>query len=92
MMDRLDGIERDYAELEASLGDPDIVGDQNKLRDASRLYKQMTPIVQCIRTIRETQGNAEAAHKHALADLNYPFADDFDAVHRTVATRRRVDA
>ncbi len=36
MMDRLDGIERDYGELEASLGDPDIVGDQNKLRDASR--------------------------------------------------------
>jgi len=63
MMDRLDGIERDYAELEASLGDPDIVGDQNKLRDASRLYKQMTPIVQCIRTIRETQGNAEAARE-----------------------------
>ena len=63
MMDRLDGIERDYAELEASLGDPDIVGDQNKLRDASRLYKQMTPIVQCIRTIRETQGNAGAARE-----------------------------
>ncbi len=63
MMDRLDGIERDYAELEVSLGDPDIVGDQNKLRDASRLYKQMTPIVQCIRTIRETQGNAEAARE-----------------------------
>jgi peptide chain release factor 1 len=63
MMDRLLSIERDFEELEASLGDPDIVGDQNKLRDASRRYKQMTPIVECIRSIRETEGNAQAARE-----------------------------
>jgi peptide chain release factor 1 len=63
MMDRLLSIERDFEELEASLGDPDIVGDQNKLRDASRRYKQMTPIVACIRAIRETEGNAQAARE-----------------------------
>lgn len=63
MMDRLLSIERDFEELEASLGDPDIVGDQNKLRDASRRYKQMTPIVACIRSIRETEGNAQAARE-----------------------------
>jgi len=63
MKDRLESIERDFEDLEASLGDPSVLGDQAKLRDATRRYKQMMPIVECIRTIKATRGNADAARE-----------------------------
>jgi peptide chain release factor 1 len=63
MMDRLESIERDFEDLEASLSDPAVLNDQTRLREASRRYKQLTPIVECIRTIKATQGNAEAARE-----------------------------
>ena len=63
MNDRLDTIEREYAELEASLGSPEVLGDQARLRDASRTYKQLTPLVECIRSLRAARGDAEAARE-----------------------------
>ncbi len=63
MLDRLEKIEAEYEALEASLGSPEVLGDQAKLRDASRRYKQQTPLVQCIRAYREALGNAEAARE-----------------------------
>ena len=63
MMDRLESIERDFEDLEASLGDPAVLGDQAKLREATRRYKQLTPIVTCIRTMTATRGNADAARE-----------------------------
>ena len=61
MNDRLASIERDYLELEVSLGSPEVLGDQNRLREASRKYKQLTPLIQCIRDLKAAQGDAEAA-------------------------------
>ncbi len=61
MNGRLESIERDYTELEVSLGSPEVLGDQNRLREASRKYKQLTPLIQCIRDLREATGDAEAA-------------------------------
>lgn len=61
MNDRLASIERDYQELEVSLGSPEVLGDQNRLREASRKYKQLTPLIQCIRDLKTAQGDAEAA-------------------------------
>lgn len=61
MNDRLASIERDYLELEVSLGSPEVLGDQNRLREASRKYKQLTPLIQCIRDLKSAQGDAEAA-------------------------------
>ncbi|MEN9792955.1 MAG: peptide chain release factor 1 [Actinomycetota bacterium] len=63
MQDRLVSIERDYAELEASLGSPEVLGDQARLREATRRYKQLTPLVECIREVREVRGDAEAARE-----------------------------
>jgi peptide chain release factor 1 len=61
MQSRLESIERDYVELEVSLGSPEVLGDQARLRDASRKYKQLTPLIECIRALREATGDAEAA-------------------------------
>ncbi|NBR67807.1 MAG: PCRF domain-containing protein, partial [Actinobacteria bacterium] len=40
-----------------------MLGDQARLRDASRRYKQLTPLVQCIRELREVSGDAAAARE-----------------------------
>jgi len=88
MIDRLESIERDFEELESSLGDPDIVGDQNKLRDASRRYKQMTPIVACIRRIRATRGNAEAARElmeQTVGDERDSFHEELESAQTELA-------
>jgi len=61
MNGRLESIERDYTELEVSLGSPEVLGDQNRLREASRKYKQLTPLIQCIRDLRKAKGDADAA-------------------------------
>jgi peptide chain release factor 1 len=61
MNGRLESIERDYIELEVSLGSPEVLGDQNRLREASRKYKQLTPLIECIRNLRDAKGDAEAA-------------------------------
>lgn len=61
MNSRLESIEKDYMELEVSLGSPEVLGDQNRLREVSRKYKQLAPLIQCIRDLREATGDAEAA-------------------------------
>ena len=63
MKSRLDSIEREFVDLEASLGTQEVLGDQSKLREASRKYKQMTPLVTCIRALRTAEGDAEAARE-----------------------------
>jgi peptide chain release factor 1 len=61
VLERLAQIEADYRQLESSLASPEVLNDQAKLRDASRRYKQQTPLVECIRAYQTAEGNAEAA-------------------------------
>ena len=63
MFDRLQTLEDEFVSLEASLSDPDIVSDQGRLRDVSRRYKDMTPVVDCIRRYRARTADAEAARE-----------------------------
>ncbi|MFM9138888.1 MAG: peptide chain release factor 1 [Actinomycetota bacterium] len=67
MLERLKVIEADYAALEASLASPEVLGDQRKLKEASRRYKQQTPLVECIRRYRDALDTVEAA-KELLVD------------------------
>ena len=76
MNDRLASIERDYIELEVSLGSPEVLGDQNRLREASRKYKQLTPLIQCIRDLRQAKGDSEAA-KELMAETSGDERDAF---------------
>ena len=39
VIDRLERIEAEYEALEQSLASPEVLGDQAKLREASRKYK-----------------------------------------------------
>ncbi len=61
--ERLRALEDEFVSLESSLADPDIVSDQRALRDVSRRYKDLTPVVECIRRLRARQADAAAARE-----------------------------
>ena len=63
MLDRLQAVEDEFVSLESSLSDPDIVGDQARLRDVTRRYKDLTPVVDCVRRIRSRSADVEAARE-----------------------------
>ena len=61
MIDRLQALEDEFVSLEASLSDPDVVADQTRLRDVSRRYKDLTPVIDCVRRLRACRADVEAA-------------------------------
>ncbi|MFM7900091.1 MAG: peptide chain release factor 1 [Actinomycetota bacterium] len=63
MLAKLEAILTDFEQLEISLTSPEVLGDQYKLRDASRRYKQMGPLITCIRAYKSAIGNVEAARE-----------------------------
>ncbi len=63
MFDRLQAVEDEFVSLEASLSDPEIGNDQPRLREVTRRYKDLTPVVDCIRRYRERTADAEAARE-----------------------------
>ena len=82
MLAKLDAIVADFEQLEASLASPEVLGDQRKLRDASRRYKQMGPLIECIRKYRATTGDVEVARElleSASADERPSLQAELDA-------------
>ncbi|MBP6487445.1 MAG: peptide chain release factor 1 [Ilumatobacteraceae bacterium] len=63
MFDRLQSVEDEFVSLEASLSDPDIVNDQSRMRDVTRRYKDLTPVVDCVRRYHARTADAEAARE-----------------------------
>lgn len=63
MFDRLKSVEDEFVSLEASLSDPDIVNDQAKMRDVTRRYKDITPVVDCVRRYHARSADAQAARE-----------------------------
>ena len=61
MLAKLDAILADFEQVETSLTTSEVLGDKYKLRDVSRRYKQMGPLVECIREYKSVLGNVEAA-------------------------------
>ena len=61
MLAKLDAILADFEQVEISLTTSEVLGDQYKLRDVSRRYKQMGPLITCIRNYKSVLGNVEAA-------------------------------
>jgi peptide chain release factor 1 len=63
MQDRWDSLLNEHVTLESMLSDPDVLSDQNRLRDISRRYKELTPVVECINTIESRSSDIEAARE-----------------------------
>jgi peptide chain release factor 1 len=86
VLDRLLEIEAEYRALEESLGSQEVLSDQAKLRDASRRYKQQTPLVTCIREYQDVSGNAEAA-RELMADAKGAEREQLQAELETAQSR-----
>jgi len=56
-------VEDEFVSLEASLSDPDIVNDQAKMRLVTRRYKDLTPVVDCVRRYHARSADAQAARE-----------------------------
>ena len=56
-------MEDEFVSLEASLSDPDIVNDQAKMRMVTRRYKDLTPVVDCVRRYNARTADAQAARE-----------------------------
>jgi peptide chain release factor 1 len=52
VLERLASLEREYAEVEARLGDPAVLGDQKRLAALARRHKELDAIVTCGRLLR----------------------------------------
>jgi peptide chain release factor 1 len=61
MRDRWDSLLSEHVSLESLLSDPAVLSDQSRLRDVSRRYKELTPVVECIRRIESRTSDSEAA-------------------------------
>lgn len=49
VIERLAGLEEEYQTVETRLTDPEVLADPVRLRDASRRYKELTPVVDAYR-------------------------------------------
>jgi peptide chain release factor 1 len=76
--ERLQRLEEEFQELEARLADPAVIADAVALRDVSRRYKELGPIVATLRELGARRDDVAAA-RELLADA----ADDDRALMRT---------
>ena len=63
MLERLEGLEREFAEVEAMLGDPAVLGDQSRLVPLSKRHRELEPIVERSRALRSAHDDLEAARE-----------------------------
>ncbi len=61
MFERLASLEDEFISLEVSLSDPEVQADHAALRRVSKRYKDLTPVVECLRAHRERSADAQAA-------------------------------
>jgi peptide chain release factor 1 len=61
----------EYAELERSLADPAVHGDQNRARKLGRRYAQLTPTVKTLRELESARDDLTAARELAAEDESF---------------------
>src|SRR3954452_4167429 len=67
MLDRLAGLEREFADVEARLADPGVFADQSKYTELAKRHKELDAIVSRARELRTRTDDLELA-KQMLSD------------------------
>lgn len=62
-MDPYEEVEREFADLEASLADPEVAADQRELARVARRYKELQVVMECIVAVRSARGDLEVAEE-----------------------------
>ncbi len=63
MLDKLKKLEEEYNVLEAELGDPEVLADAARFREASRRYAELGEVIQAFREYQKIQGELEQARE-----------------------------
>ncbi len=85
---RLRAIEREFEDVEASLGDPDLIADQARFQAEARRYKQLEEIVLEWRAHQRVLGDLDAARemqREASAGERELMADEVAALETALA-------
>src|SRR5688572_24045714 len=69
MLERLRDLEREHQDLEARLGDPDLLADQARYQEVARRYSELGPIVEAAQQLRTRNGDLETA-KEMLSEVD----------------------
>ncbi|MEC7940666.1 MAG: peptide chain release factor 1 [Pseudomonadota bacterium] len=65
---KLETLVERYEEVQHLLGDPDVIGDQNKFRVLSKEYSQLEEVTKCFQAYQQAQDDLEAAEDMAQED------------------------
>ncbi|GAD80291.1 peptide chain release factor 1 [Vibrio ezurae] len=65
---KLETLVERYEEVQHLLGDPDVIGDQNKFRALSKEYSQLEEVTKCFQAYQQAQEDLEAAQDMANED------------------------
>ncbi|USD64641.1 peptide chain release factor 1 [Vibrio sp. SCSIO 43136] len=68
IMTKLQTLVERYEEVQHLLGDPEIIGDQNKFRALSKEYSQLEEVTKCFQAYEQAQEDLEAAQEMAKED------------------------
>jgi peptide chain release factor 1 len=68
MLERLEELEREFADVEARLADPELLADQARYQDVARRYRELEAIVEHSRRLRQRTDDLETA-KELLTEL-----------------------
>jgi len=63
VLSRLETLEREFADVEARLGDPDLIADQTRFQVEARRHKELDAIVSIGRTLRGATEDLEVAQE-----------------------------
>ena len=74
IIEKLEGLVERYDEVAALLGDPEVIGDQNKFRDYSKEYAELEPVVKSFQSYKTVLDNIDEA-KNLLKDGDQEMRD-----------------
>jgi peptide chain release factor 1 len=63
VLDRLEGLEREYDAVLIQLSDPEVISDQRRLRDVSRRHKELERVIAAYKQYMAVAGDLETAQE-----------------------------
>ncbi len=68
ILTKLETLVERYEEVQHLLGDPGVIGDQNKFRALSKEYSQLEEVTKCFQAYQQAQEDMQAAEEMAKED------------------------
>jgi peptide chain release factor 1 len=87
MLDRLPGLEREHADVERSLADPEVIADQRRYTELSRRYRDLDVLVGRLRSLRDATddlGAAREMYTEADAEDREVLREEIDGAEATI--------